>query len=151
MDGETRRLGTLLALLALLALSSCARPVRGRVLPPPEVLARPRVPPEIRPLPEDGPRVREFTATAYCLKGRTASGTRAREGIVAADPDVLPLGSRIRVHEAGQYSGEYSVEDTGRLIDGRMIDIYIVNRAEAKRFGRRRVRVEVIHLGVAER
>src|SRR5262245_57122406 len=88
-----------------------------------------------------------FTATAYSVEGRTAAGTRSREGVVAADPDVLPLGSRIRIHDAGQYSGVYVVQDTGRAIQGREVDIYLANDREAKRFGRRRVQVEVLHWG----
>ena len=54
-----------------------------------------------------------FEATAYSIEGRTASGKHTREGICAADPDILPLGSRIRVHDAGAYSGECEVADTG--------------------------------------
>ena len=40
---------------------------------------------------------RSFRATAYCLKGRTASGGGVRRGIVAADPRVLPLGTKIYI------------------------------------------------------
>lgn len=85
-----------------------------------------------------------FEATAYSIEGKTASGKHAREGICAADPDVLPLGSRIRVHDAGAYSGECEIADTGRAIKGREIDIYLANDREAKRFGRKKVRVEVL-------
>jgi 3D (Asp-Asp-Asp) domain-containing protein len=67
--------------------------------------------------------------------------------MVASDPAVLPLGSRIRVHDAGAYSGEYTVQDTGAKIDGREIDIYLADDAEAKRFGKRRVKVEVLRYG----
>ena len=85
-----------------------------------------------------------FEATAYSVEGKTASGKQAREGICAADPDILPLGSRIRVHDAGAYSGECEVADTGRAIKGREIDIYLANDREAKKFGRKQVRVEVL-------
>lgn len=85
-----------------------------------------------------------FEATAYSIEGKTASGKNAREGICAADPDVLPLGSRIRVHDAGAYSGECEVADTGRAIKGREIDIYLANDREAKKFGRKKVRVEIL-------
>jgi 3D (Asp-Asp-Asp) domain-containing protein len=88
-----------------------------------------------------------FEATAYSIEGKTAAGTRSREGVVAADPDVLPLGSRIRVEGAGSYSGVYVVQDTGRAIKGREIDLYLDNDAEAKRFGRKTVEVEVLSLG----
>jgi 3D (Asp-Asp-Asp) domain-containing protein len=90
------------------------------------------------------PVLKDFEATAYSVEGKTATGDHAREGICAADPKVLPLGSRIRVHEAGQYSGEYVVSDTGRTIKGQEIDIYLASDAEAKRFGRKKVRVELL-------
>ena len=88
-----------------------------------------------------------FSATAYSIEGRTASGVQTRRGIVAADPRVLPIGSRIRVHEAGEYDGEYVVHDTGPAIRGREIDIYLPSDAAAKRFGRRTVKVEVLSRG----
>jgi 3D (Asp-Asp-Asp) domain-containing protein len=93
------------------------------------------------------PGVMRFHATAYSVEGKTASGGQTHEGIVAANPATLPLGSRIRVTDAGSYSGEYVVRDTGRKIDGNEIDIYLLNDAEAKRFGNRRVKVEVLSYG----
>jgi len=95
-----------------------------------------------RPIPP--PRLLEFEATAYSVTGTTASGTQTRRGIVAADPRVLPIGSRIRVHGAGAYSGVYTVTDTGPAVKGREIDIFIPDGAEAQRFGRRRVHVEIL-------
>ena len=86
-------------------------------------------------------------ATAHSVEGETAAGTKSRPGVAAADPDVLPLGSRIRVRGAGQYSGVYTVEDTGRAIKGREIDLYMKTAAEAKKFGRQRVRVTVLQSG----
>ena len=88
-----------------------------------------------------------FVATAYSIEGRTASGVPSREGIVAADPGILPLGTRIRVHGAGQYSGDYVVRDTGTAVKGHEIDIYLANDREAKVFGRKRVEVEVLEYG----
>lgn len=87
---------------------------------------------------------RSFEATAYTIEGKTASGAQTRDGIVAADPKILPLGTRIRVSGAGQYDGEYLVADTGREIKGEEIDIYIRDAAAAKRFGRQQVDVEVL-------
>lgn len=84
--------------------------------------------------------VGSFSATAYCLKGRTASGSGVRRGIVAADPRVLPLGTRINLN-AGAYSGTYVVADTGGAIKGRKLDIWVASCSEAKRFGRRTVKV----------
>jgi hypothetical protein len=39
------------------------------------------------------------------------------------------------------------VEDTGNKVDGRHIDLYMPSRAEAKKFGRQRVRVVVLKYG----
>ncbi len=83
-----------------------------------------------------------FTATAYCLKGRTAMGHGVRRGIIAADPRVLPLGSRISL--GGAYSGTYLVSDTGGRIKGKKLDIWMPSCAEARRFGRRSVSVSYL-------
>ena len=84
-----------------------------------------------------------FTATAYCLKGRTAMGHGVRRGVIAADPRILRLGSRINLG-AGSYSGEYLVSDTGGAVKGRRIDIWMPSCAEARRFGRRTVTIDPI-------
>jgi 3D (Asp-Asp-Asp) domain-containing protein len=84
--------------------------------------------------------VGSFSATAYCLQGRTANGGSVRRGIVAADPRILPLGTRINLN-AGSYSGSYTVADTGGAIKGRKLDIWVANCSEARRFGRRTVTV----------
>ena len=84
-----------------------------------------------------------FTATAYSLRGRTASGRYVSRGLIAADRRVLPLGTRVRL-EAGPYSGEYLVADTGGLVRGRKIDIWMPNTSEAMRFGRRPVKLTVL-------
>ena len=87
-----------------------------------------------------------YVATAYSLRGRTASGRPVAKGIIAADPRHLPLGSRVRL-EAGAYSGEYVVADTGSLVRGRRIDIWTPTSREAMRFGRRTVKLTVLSLG----
>jgi 3D (Asp-Asp-Asp) domain-containing protein len=87
-----------------------------------------------------------YMATAYSLGGRTASGKRVSRGLVAADPSVLPLGTRVRV-EAGQYSGEYVVADTGGAVRGKRIDIWTPHAREALRFGRRAVKLTVLSYG----
>jgi 3D (Asp-Asp-Asp) domain-containing protein len=84
-----------------------------------------------------------YSATAYCLKGRTASGSGVRRGIIAADPRVLPLGTRVLI-SAGAWSGTYTVADTGGVIKGRKIDLWVPNSSEAARFGRRKVHLTVL-------
>jgi rare lipoprotein A len=83
-------------------------------------------------------------ATAYAQKGITASGDPTRRGIIAADPRVLPLGTKVKVSGAGPYSGTYTVKDTGRLIKGRKVDLFMPSRREAKQFGRKDVVVRVV-------
>ena len=87
-----------------------------------------------------------YVATAYSLRGRTASGRPVAKGLIAADPRHLPLGSRVRL-DAGTYSGEYLVADTGTLVRGRRIDIWTPTSREAMRFGRRTVKLTVLSLG----
>ena len=85
-------------------------------------------------------------ATAFDLSGITRAGTRPR-GVVSADSSFLPLGTRIRVTGAGQFSGIYLVTDTGAKVVGRHIDIYVPSRILAKRFGRKLIFVSVLKWG----
>ncbi len=91
----------------------------------------------------------DFTATAYCDSGLTKSGKRTREGMIAADPAQLPLGSVVRIVAAGErrYERVYTVMDTGARVRGRRIDLYVRNCEEARRFGVRPVRVVIVRLG----
>lgn len=84
-----------------------------------------------------------FSATAYSLRGRTASGKTVARGLIAADRRLLPIGTRVRL-EAGSYSGEYLVADTGGAVRGRRIDIWVPSTSEAMRFGRRPVKLTVL-------
>lgn len=93
----------------------------------------------------DGKKVK-MVATAYCLNGRTASGVFSKYGIIAADPKYLPIGSIVRIRGA-EYTGLYSVLDTGAKIKGRKIDIYLTSGKEAIQFGRRDVTLEVLRYG----
>jgi 3D (Asp-Asp-Asp) domain-containing protein len=88
-----------------------------------------------------------YVATAYAVTGITASGEWTHRHVVAADSDILPIGSRVRVKRAGRYSGEYVVADTGAKIQGRKLDIYMPSAAECRKFGIRKVRVQVLQLG----
>jgi 3D (Asp-Asp-Asp) domain-containing protein len=89
---------------------------------------------------------RSFSATAYSLRGRTASGVYTRPGVVAADPRVLPLGSVVEI-KAGNYSGVYTVYDTGARIKGNIVDVWLPSTREARHFGRRRVKLQVLRYG----
>ncbi|HEY0097898.1 MAG TPA: 3D domain-containing protein [Pyrinomonadaceae bacterium] len=89
--------------------------------------------------------MQKFTATAYALPGRTASGQTVRRGLIAADKS-LPLGTRVRL-DAGRYSGEYLVADRGSRVRGRTIDIWVPSNGEAIRFGRRPVKLTILSYG----
>jgi peptidoglycan DL-endopeptidase CwlO len=90
-----------------------------------------------------------FHATAYCLTGLTTTGVPAAPGYVSADPKVIPLGSMIYV-ETPLMSGIYQVMDTGELIKGKIIDIFIPSYEACKEFGRRVVTVKVLRYGFQE-
>jgi 3D (Asp-Asp-Asp) domain-containing protein len=89
----------------------------------------------------------KFIATAYSVTGITASGEYTHRHVVAADPAILPIGTRIKIGRAGRYSGEYVVADTGSKIVGRKLDIYLPSTPECMKFGKKAVRVKVIELG----
>ncbi|GAB4240208.1 MAG: hypothetical protein Kow00109_15260 [Acidobacteriota bacterium] len=95
---------------------------------------------------EDASDFEIFEATAYCDFGITRSGALVRRGMVAADPNVLPLGSVIEI-EAGDYSGIYTVMDTGAVVKGKILDIYVPSYEEAVQFGRQKVKVRVLRRG----
>ena len=87
-----------------------------------------------------------FVATAYSVRGTTASGVSVNTGIVAADPNVLPIGSVIEMR-LGSHSGIYTVLDTGGFIKGNRIDIYLPDSERALEFGRRQVKIRVLRHG----
>jgi 3D (Asp-Asp-Asp) domain-containing protein len=87
-----------------------------------------------------------FDATAYSLYGVTRSGAYVRRGVIAADPRVIPLGSVVQI-SAGKYSGVYTVLDTGRLIKGKIVDLWMPSYREAINFGRQQVKVRVLRRG----
>ena len=72
--------------------------------------------------------------------GRCANGMRARYGVVAVDPRVIPLGTTVFVEGYGLAIAA----DTGGAIKGRRIDLCFNSRSSALRFGRKKVRVHVL-------
>lgn len=105
---------------------------------------------EERTMPREEPQEPEpmiFEATAYCYTGnRTYTGTWPVEGrTIAVDPEVVPLGSEVQVscETWPEVNGWYTAEDTGRLVKGHIIDIYMKDRDQCIRWGRRQVKVQV--------
>ena len=90
----------------------------------------------------------EMSSTGYCLRGLMRTGVRTRDGMAAADPRVIPLGSVIRVtHPDGRPIGVFVVMDTGGAVRGNKIDIYMDSCREALNWGRRPVITEVLSVG----
>ncbi|SFM08285.1 3D (Asp-Asp-Asp) domain-containing protein [Pelosinus propionicus DSM 13327] len=101
--------------------------------------------------------VLDITATAYAPGAhdndqwgdKTYLGTQIRPGVVAVDPDVIPLGSRLYIQYPNGH-GEYAVaEDTGGAIKGNRIDIAKTSVDKAQDFGMKDVKVFVVEKGDA--
>lgn len=89
------------------------------------------------------------TATAYSCEGRTGytySGTVARVGAIAVDPNYIPLGTKMYiVSNDGQYVYGYcTAEDTGGSIKGYKIDLYFDTFDECWEFGVRTCTVYIL-------
>lgn len=75
----------------------------------------------------------------------TATGTLAREGVIAVDPRVIPLGSVCYVTGSYRDLGVCYAEDTGGAIKGNIIDVYLEGTLEQLlQFGRRNMRVYIL-------
>ena len=74
--------------------------------------------------------------TAYCLRGLTRRDHYVREGIVASDPKLFPLGRYLEIYVGKQYYGRFLIDDTGGVIKGNKLDIWTPTCREARLFGR---------------
>jgi 3D (Asp-Asp-Asp) domain-containing protein len=102
---------------------------------------------ETTALPGPGARL-AFSATAYCKGITTASGVPVQTGIVAADPEMLPVGSVVEIDGLPQkYNGIYTVLDTGPAVQGREVDVYMWSCNDALAFGRRPIHMTVLRMG----
>ncbi|MDR3559899.1 MAG: G5 domain-containing protein [Negativicutes bacterium] len=81
-----------------------------------------------------------YTPTDGSWHGITASGIAARRGIVAVDPNVIPLGTRLYIPGYGMALAA----DTGGDIVGDRIDLCVESHGEAWAFGRRMVKIYVV-------
>jgi len=117
-------------LIMLLALLTIQRPATAPHSPEPMTEAVPQM-----------VYVGEYTVVAYCTEQyphicggnpTTASGELVTPGVtVAADPAVLPLGTRVYIDGIG----ERVVQDTGGAIHGQKIDLAVESHAEAVDWG----------------
>jgi 3D (Asp-Asp-Asp) domain-containing protein len=86
-------------------------------------------------------RVMMMEATAYTWTGqRTKSGTWPAVGTAAVDPEVIPLGTKLYI----EGYGPAVALDTGGLVKGNIIDVYLPTEDECWQWGRRQVEVRVM-------
>ncbi len=78
-------------------------------------------------------------AVAYYLPGSTALGVPVRKGVVAVDPKLIPLGTKL--HVPGY--GPALAADVGYAIKGRIIDLWFPSTAKAQNWGRRTVTITI--------
>lgn len=78
--------------------------------------------------------------------GITYTGTRARVGVIAVDPRVIPLGSKVYVEMLGDIPdyGFATAEDIGSAIKGDLIDLYFDNSDDVRRWGVKNVNVYIL-------
>jgi 3D (Asp-Asp-Asp) domain-containing protein len=84
-----------------------------------------------------GTRTVTVTATGYSLAGNTATGLPVGFGVVAVDPSVIPLGTRLTIPGYG----EGVAADTGGSVRGLQIDLWFPTLADALAWGRRTVTI----------
>lgn len=104
-------------------------------------------------------KVLEMRATAYTASyectgkrpgdpgfGITYTGIPVRPGIVAVDPKVIPLGSRLYIEGIGDVPdyGYALAADIGSAVKGDIIDLYKESKEEVKNWGVRKVRVYIL-------
>jgi cystine transport system substrate-binding protein len=86
-----------------------------------------------------GGRTLTVTSTGYALPGRTASGLPVGWGVVAVDPGVIPLGTRLVIPGYG----EGVAADVGPAVQGAKIDLWFPTTAQALAWGVRTVTITV--------
>ena len=77
------------------------------------------------------------SATGYALRGRTATGIPTAPGVVAVDPSVIPLGTRLTIPGYGVGIAA----DTGGAVQGSVIDLWFPSLEQALQWGRRTVTI----------
>jgi len=84
---------------------------------------------------------RYMQASAYTYTGfRTATGLNPEVGMVAVDPSVIPLGSRLYIEGYGYARAA----DTGGAVKGNKIDLFMEQRSQCLNWGRKTVKVYIL-------
>jgi 3D (Asp-Asp-Asp) domain-containing protein len=86
-----------------------------------------------------GARTIAVLATGYALDGSTATGLPVGWGVVAVDPSVIPLGTRLSIPGYG----EGVAADVGSGVAGATIDLWFPTDAQARAWGRRTVTISL--------
>jgi 3D (Asp-Asp-Asp) domain-containing protein len=89
--------------------------------------------------PAPAPGTLTVRAVGYSLKGSTATGVPVGWGIVAVDPSVIPLGTRLTIPGYG----DGVAADTGPGVRGATIDLWFPSRAQALAWGARTVTISI--------
>jgi cystine transport system substrate-binding protein len=120
-------------LTAAVAASGPVPAVVGDPSPAPTATTAPPAP----SAPSQGGRTLVVSATGYSLPGHTATGLPVGPGVVAVDPTVIPLGTRMTIPGYG----EGVAADVGSGIRGAMIDLWFPTVGQAYAWGRRTVTI----------
>jgi cystine transport system substrate-binding protein len=84
-----------------------------------------------------GGRTITVSSTGYSLPGHTATGLPVGWGVVAVDPNVIPLGTKLTIPGYG----EGVAADTGSAVRGNDIDLWFPTLSQARGWGRRTVTI----------
>jgi 3D (Asp-Asp-Asp) domain-containing protein len=90
-----------------------------------------------QPEPPETPGTLTVRAVGYSLEGSTATGVPVGWGIVAVDPSIIPLGTRLTIPGYG----EGVAADTGSEVSGATIDLWFPSRAQALAWGSRTITI----------
>ena len=112
-----------------------AEEASGGATPTPTPVSAP-APPTGPPAP--GTRM-TVSSTGYCLRGRTSTGIPTGWGVVAVDPAVIPLGTRMTIPGYG----EGVAADTGSAVRGAMIDVWFPSCSQALEWGRKTITITI--------
>jgi 3D (Asp-Asp-Asp) domain-containing protein/peptidoglycan hydrolase CwlO-like protein len=99
------------------------------------IVSAPTPPPPSAPAQGGGELT--VSSTGYCLQGTTATGIPVGWGVVAVDPSVIPLGTRMTIPGYG----EGVAADTGSAVVGATIDLWFPSCTQALTWGRRTVTI----------
>lgn len=96
--------------------------------------------PSSAPAPVSADTTMTVASTGYCLRGTTATGVPVGWGVVAVDPSVIPLGTRMSIPGYG----EGVAADTGAAVRGAKIDLWFPRCSQALAWGHRTITITLL-------